>query len=680
MNSLSASPTLSRRSFLRNGLVGATLLCLPSKTLFAYEASADQADNDVVLRFSAASDVHFKKDPNTREGVRFRHMIQFMYEYSKSQKYDKYDAMLFAGDFSDHGYPEELHNFKRIMDEEIKPGTETVLCMGNHEFYGGNKKTWEEIFERPSNKVHEVNGFRFIGLSPDWGVWKDDIGHDQDYFYARDWYESEIKAACEASPDKPVFPFQHYHVTSTVYGSRADDPWGVKDLYEILQRYPRAINFSGHSHYPLNDPRSAWQGRFTAFGTGALTYIEMGSEGGRYEKFPKGYLETAQFYVVEVRRDNSVILKPYDLSCDEFYDFVYMVAEPGAIDKYTYTDERYRTSAKPVWGEGADAVCEEIYSDGAVLTFPQATCKDTLHSYRVDLRKKYFDSWEPIPSQYFWSGYVRKYPAKEKKIELALPAEETEYKAEIVALNPFFRESEQKLTAEFKTLADEYAQVDKNAPCPEPNFLDFRFDGETPVNAPVNGFKKQREPQTFGEPKIVRVPEADGAFAMKFNGDEQYCKVQFGAREYKKLSCATLAAKFILDDYPVKDNADIIGNTQNAGITFEIDRATKHLSFWANVDGKYAILKTPVEPGVLHNVFGTYDGKVAVLYLDGKEVARQEAPGKLKHPAEPDLQAFCVGADVTSGGRGGNCFNGKIFRASVFNWALTPEQVANLSK
>ncbi len=663
---------LTRRSFLTRTLGGASLLCVPSAIFAKYEEEADAASNEVVLRFSALSDVHFKKNRDCKEADRFRRSMKFMYDYSSQQPYKNFDAMLVAGDKSDHGWDEELLFFKEVMDEGIKKGTTTILCMGNHEFIAGNKKRWEEIFERPSNLVYDVKGFKFIALSPEKGSCR-----NGDYLYALEWLENEIKKACDDDPGKPVFTFQHYHVTPTVYGSRGEDNWGTVDLFETLQKYPRVINFSGHSHYPINDPRSAWQGRFSAFGTGTLSYFEMGGEGGRFNKFPPGYDKAAQLYVVEVRKDNTVVLKPYDLITNTFFDVVYVV-NTGNIGKYYYTDERYKTSAKPTWTEGAKATVAETESDFARLTFPQATCPDVVHSYRVDLEKESEGKWEEYGSQYFWSEYYFKDCPKEMRVEVnAKP--ESKFRAKIAALNPFFKESDETLNIEFITPKDELDTADKNAAAPVANVLDVQFKDGKVVNAAVNGLKQQKEIQTFGSPKIAEVA-ALGAVAATFNGENQRFKAQFNSREYRKLAKATIAAKFIFDKFRDSENMVVFANTQMAGLSLELNSKTKSLEFWASVDGTYQIISAPVEPGKPIDAFGTFDGKAVVLYINGKEAARKEVTGRLTYPTDEKVQAFCVGSDISGGGEGSNFFEGSISRARLFSWGLTAEQVANLTK
>ncbi|MBR5626972.1 MAG: metallophosphoesterase, partial [Thermoguttaceae bacterium] len=637
---------ISRRSFLGTGLTSAcTLYCLPSKLFATMEQNSP---GEVILRFAVMSDVHFNGNPEAPEVQRFRRAMEFMYEYSGQQAYPNFDALVVAGDMSNNGVEEQIGLFKKTMDAGLKEGTEAILCMGNHEFYGGNKSLWEKTFGLETNHRYEVKGFQFVTLSPETGS-----KSNGDYLYALDWFQQEVAAACAADPKKPVFVIQHYHVTPTVYGSRGEDNWGAIDLFDTLQKYPRVIDFSGHSHYPINDPRSAWQGCFTAFGTGTLSYFEMGGEGGRYNKFPEGYRNAAQFYVVEVRQDNSVVLKPYDIISDSFFDVVYFVTEPGAAEKYVYTDERYQTSAKPQWSPNANAVCVESTANEAVFEFPQATCPDVVHSYRIDVEKKELDertnneTWKNFGSSYFWSEYYFKNQPQTMRTELIDLDEKSSYRAKIVALNPFFKESEQKLTLEFSTPADPTETVDKNAPVPEANMLDIQFKN----GVPVNGRETQKTVETFGNPQIVADETWGGKEVARFNGKDDYYKIQFDSHDYGKLHRATLAATFRMDEYP-ETLGDVFGNTEGRGICFEIDGRNKTLSFWAHVNGQYQIISTPAETGKYIDAFGTFDGKSVILYVNGKEVASKEVSGRLKKTEDPKVKAFCFCADIDEGGRG----------------------------
>ena len=98
---------------------------------------------------------------------------------------------------------------------------------------------------------------------------------------------------------KTNFRILHQHIKDTVYGSQE---WGTKDsakINEVLKEYPQVITFSGHSHYPLDDPRSIHQKDFTSVGTSSVSYMEV--EGGKVQgTIPPGASTLSQGLLVEV--------------------------------------------------------------------------------------------------------------------------------------------------------------------------------------------------------------------------------------------------------------------------------------------------------------------------------------------------------------------------------------------
>ena len=65
--------------------------------------------------------------------------------------------------------------------------------------------------------------------------------------------------------------------------------------------------------------------------------------------------------------------------------------------------------------------------------------------------------------------------------------------------------------------------------------------------------------------------------------------------------------------------------------------------------GELASVSSPATAGSWTHVAATYDGKVAILYLDGQEAARTEAEGTLVRGAGPLL----IGSDVDGRRTGG---------------------------
>ena len=670
----------SRRNFMKAGGASLITACVASPQMVARaDAAQDAVNNDVILRVVVMSDVHFNGNKGAAEVERFQRAIRFGYDYAKSQPYDKFDALMVVGDMSNHGTEPEITLFKATMDAEIREGTAKLLCMGNHEFYGGSQEYWRSVFGVDPNARYEVNGFQFIAISPEKGTMQ-----NGDYLYALDWVEEELRQASLADPsgEKPIFVFQHYPVSPTVYGGRGRDDWGAKDLYDTFQKYPQVVNFSGHTHYPINDPRCAWQGCFTAFGTGTLSYICHGGEGGKYEMYPAGSNQYAQFYIMEVRRDNSVALKPYDLMTNSFFDVVYYVAKPGDMSQYVYTDARYSKSAKPTWAEDSQKslVVEPTY-DSAVCRFKQATCPDVIHSYRFDLQRRNPETnqMEEAGRQYFWSQYFQRNLPNPLEIELVDLEASSYYEVKITAFNPFLRASDEQLSFSFKTKPSPYATVDQDAESPTPDFLDLRVVDGVVVNFAANDLPVQKKVQKIGDPKAIKDPAREQREVAIFDGAPNFYKIQCDKSDYRRLKRATIAATFKLDP-DGKGVGGIFGNTEHRGVALSVNYDEKTISLWASINGQYHILKAPIPFDQYVTAFGVVDGKSVVLYLDGKEVAREDAEGVLTHPQDPAVQAFCLGCDIEAGGNGGYFMKGAVERAQLFSWALSPQQVANLSK
>lgn len=349
---------ISRRNFLGSAFL---LAAVPTSVLAASEEKEES-----VLRYAAISDVHFSSNPNSNERDRLRKALAYL---GKS----KFDALVIAGDVTNHGYTSELELFRNTLYDGLPDGTQALICMGNHEFIGRNdharvggaRQHWEKIFQKPVNTHTVIKGFHFIGVSPDRGN-----GRAGDFGSSMSWLRLQLEEAAKDDPKRPIVVFQHYHVSGTVYGSCGIDHWGIPDLKPLLDEYPQVIDYSGHSHYPSNDLRSVWQGNFTAFGTSTLSYYEM--TGGMFEKFPEGHRNAAQMYIVDVKKDFSMYLKIYDVLTDSFFPTSYVVAEPGNISKYIYTNQRYVTAPVPDWQGTPEVKISDLQPTSAVFTFPQA--------------------------------------------------------------------------------------------------------------------------------------------------------------------------------------------------------------------------------------------------------------------------------------------------------------------
>ena len=343
-----------------------------------------------VLRFIVASDIHIHDSGSDAREQRLANMFASAYQYARTQKYTTVDGAFFAGDFTDRGTTVSMEKFFNIMNANTKPETTTGVVMGNHEYFSEEPNPQERFLKvsgyESTNNHLTVNGFHFLLLSPN------DGGHNfskED----QDWLAAELATAAAEDPTgkRPIFVFHHQHVYNTVYGSL---DWGVKELTPILEQYPQVVDFSGHSHFPITDPRSIWQGSFTALGTGTLNYFEMGLAGyqesfilvsDREGGMGSPIYDAAQYYIVEVDANNAIRIQGYDMDVYSLLENPVLLRSVGDPETFVYTNHRAEESEAPVFPATTKVTLEQQDFTSVKIRFTQANCKDIVQHYRLEL-------------------------------------------------------------------------------------------------------------------------------------------------------------------------------------------------------------------------------------------------------------------------------------------------------
>ena len=630
-----------------------SLISVPNTSAFAEE-------NDVVLRFLVMSDVHVGSmgDEQTQ---RFAKVMSTAYDYAESQSYDKLDAILVAGDMTNYGYESEMLAFKSALDANLREGTENFMITGNHEFFLMKDEelvieNWENIFEREINTHNVLNGYHFINLSL--------MGYyDSTYEESLEWFEAELEAAAKDDPTKPIFVQHHYPVTDTVYGS---DLWGTSEMTSIMEKYPQIISFSGHSHYPMNDPRSIWQGDFTALGCGTLAYFEL-EPGMVYGSLPPNKENACQYYVVEVHADNSVTIKGYDVMTEQFFDFEYTIEEPANKDSFIYTDARANEADAPVFAEGAEVIVDSVGDNKVTLTIPQATDGECIHSYRFDF---YIDG-DKMSSASIWSEFYFLDMPETLTYEFKGLLEASDYTVKVTAIDSWGKESETPITAEFTTTGIAPDSLNPGDKYPTAEVFDIQASEGGFVDISANNN------EVINEGVDVIYDETTGVYLGDFDGSSSLYVPLDSAEHTAITKEVSLEVGFMLDSFP-SSYSDVIGCMQAGGYGFEINAATESLEFWIQINGTYQIVSAPIETGTYYDAVAAYDGRMIVLYLNGESVARTTCTGPITYPPVTGAHSFRIGADITADGGAEACFDGKITHARVYNFGVTTTQVENL--
>lgn len=385
-----------------------------------------------VLRFAVCSDIHLSDDADHTNSKRYASLFEQSYKYSvEHSSYNKLDAVMVCGDFTDEGTEGEYKIFSDITSENIRPETTMLVCMGNHEFIESRNDDTVDPFENyrkyvsDDTETHEViNGYHFIGFS-----YSD---NEENFDGKLEWLDEQLKLATAENEHKPVFVFQHPHPTLTVYGSIN---WGKIGVRRVLSKYPQVVDFSGHSHYASTDPRTVWQGSFTAIGTGAVTGL-MGNLnyilGDAYGQF-----DTGSYNVVEVDADGNIRMQIYDCESLEFFtDCEYYFKNPTDKKNRIYTwGNRRSFDTAPQFPEGAEITITENEKNETILSFPDAMGYYPAESYKVTVSL----GWKNIYEETVLSDYII---AKDRDMTVNIGTLEKEgtYKIKIKPSSPYAKQ------------------------------------------------------------------------------------------------------------------------------------------------------------------------------------------------------------------------------------------------
>lgn len=393
------------------------------------KAPPDTGEFTPVMRFIVTSDSHITTIGDVQT-TRLEKMIKLGYRIAENdEKYKQLDAVLVAGDVTDMGTKIAFGSIKAATAPVLKGNTQflaTVSTSHDDRTLGKTSlKLYTDIMGQETDFHRVINGFHFIGVSAS------KIESEHYSQYQKKWLVEQLDAAVADAPSKPIFVIQHEHISNTVYGSSDFEGWGMPDFADILKEYPQVIDFSGHSHYPINDARSIRQSEYTALGTGGLYYTELTVDDDK-TVHPAGYRFVSTFWVVEIDADNRIRLRAVDLLAQQ-YLCEYILNSPFER-KYT-PEQQLMRSKPPVFAKNASI---KIRKDK--VSFDAAESADGMpifiyRAYAVNAQG------ERTPAGKTISKYYRYNVPDTVKIKLEnLP--EGEYTLEIVAENCYGMQSQ----------------------------------------------------------------------------------------------------------------------------------------------------------------------------------------------------------------------------------------------
>ncbi len=359
---------------------------LPSAVKSGFKGKKTIVPDDFtpVLRFAVCSDIHLNGEEGQTAAVRFGQLFDDMYAYSESCTYNKFDAMMVAGDFSGGGAEKQYEMYKKITGEKLRPETKLLTVIGNHEFidYRDEDATvgytvYKKYISEEMDTDVVVNGYHFIGVA------YDDNG--KTFKTKLSWLKERLDKAIAQNPEMPVFVYQHPHPFLTVYGSVN---WGDTDLRKVLSKYPQVVDFSGHSHYCPADPRSVWQGAFTSVGCGSLSALMGNLNYIEGDKDAPG--ESGSAWVVEADSKGNVLMKLYDIENRQFFpDVLYFFTNLHNKSKRTYNWHKQKSlDTAPVFTAGAKIKSTVNEEGECIVSYPEAKGFCPAENYKIYVADK----------------------------------------------------------------------------------------------------------------------------------------------------------------------------------------------------------------------------------------------------------------------------------------------------
>ncbi len=262
--------------------------------------------SNIVLSLGVVSDVHVKPQ---WAADKWKSALQQLKAKAIENDPNGMAGVLVVGDLIDEPDNNQLSLFKSTLESEIDvKKTPMIYTIGNHDV---PKYAWAATMVSDVAYMRNMFGDDYFQADRDQDMrTKYEARHcvigdyhilcvspngDQPIVYdpvVVSWLDSQLAAITSAEPDKYVIVLTHPMIKNTVYGSRLGEEggiwesnyphyWATDALTPVLKKYPQAVVFGGHLHFPLNDPRSVWQGDFSVFGCASVRYMAL--ENGKYE-------------------------------------------------------------------------------------------------------------------------------------------------------------------------------------------------------------------------------------------------------------------------------------------------------------------------------------------------------------------------------------------------------------
>ncbi len=407
------------------GTTGTTATTQPA--FLVPDVEGFNADN-IVLQFAAISDIHTSSNTN-----RVKNAFQQLKDAALLYTDKGLDAVIVAGDLTNTYTPDQ--NAKKTEAAQVKSVYESVFDparvplifgVGNHDhdsdpgsrnnggmdlegfmnaIYAGKMDAYKQYDVACSDSAHGsrhavIGNYHFLFVEPITYNCADGYDGGAKYYDAtKAWLDSTLKEITTSAPNQYVFIVTHPMPFDTVYGSDlclGTTIWYTKDLTAILDKYPQAVTFGGHLHFPLADERSIMQTGFTSLGCGSVQYMAI--ENGNYDSMQSATVmkdnnQVSSGYLVQVDGDGNVRFIRMDFQNKATTKDPFVIEAPKAdgshLEKYGKDRGDAANNKAPVLSANAITIKDNAATEDDVLSvklnFLAATDDDLIHHYLLEV-------------------------------------------------------------------------------------------------------------------------------------------------------------------------------------------------------------------------------------------------------------------------------------------------------
>ncbi len=671
----------------------------------------------IVLSFGALSDVHLQNG-YAMPTEKFYKALNLLKDYAiESGDKDGIDAVVIAGDLTQSGQVSEAQavkdTYQKVFDETEVP---LIFTTGNHEeCYGGvlymndfrsifgesffkyDLAEYESDFSNGS-RLCKVGDYYFVFLQPDSQNSYKKIGSVAAPYKdsTKQWLRNTLEMLKTNDPEKPIFVFTHPMIYHTVYGSElyTGDSlmWYTTDLTDILSDYPQVMTFSGHLHFPLNDPRSIMQTAFTSLGCGSVRYMAI--ENGGYADMKSGTVmndceEYSQGYLVQVDENGNVRLNRMDFYNETTIGEAWEVSHPTSDNSHlsAYPHTRAEKNTAPVFPE--DAITIEYGSKSAsgkiktIVKFKSAIDDEFAHHYILSFgtTKVTVKKTVKILADFYRHGDPTDMK-KEWEYSMGTLTPGSEYEVSVIAVDSWGAESE-KITKVFTVEDGTSSEPQKAEVYADIDFADGKMTdtlGHVTVQSKGASVEKVEVSHAGKKYTVEALHATKGNYALcKF--DELTSAISFANFAEGGFSVEA----FYMTTTSTGKVQGIVCGTQAGGWGLA-ELVTGQPYFITGGSGGSSGYNPSVVAGAassnteLTHVVATYDfaAKKSYIYVNGKLAGTGAINTDFKVGGGNTFNYFCLGDDITSGLIGGDFPVGNMIMtdAKIYKGALTADEVS----